>query len=63
MIEKLDELDSADERVTRERIIDIVRKINEVIDAINKLSNHHHETLDTHYNTSYPRYTDKMPET
>jgi hypothetical protein len=34
----------------------IIDKINEIIEALNKLDRHYHEALDTHYNTSYPKY-------
>jgi hypothetical protein len=38
---------------------EIVAKVNEVIRVLNALHGdydlHYHETLDTHYNTSYPK--------
>jgi hypothetical protein len=36
----------------------IVDKINEMIEQLNRLETHFHESLDTHYYTTLPRYSD-----
>jgi hypothetical protein len=51
MIQKLAEFNSYEE---------VVEKVNEIIDEINKMDKHYHETPDTHYNTSWPKYEEDM---
>jgi hypothetical protein len=36
---------------------DIATKINEMVDQLNRLETHFHESLDTHYYTTLPRYS------
>lgn len=39
--------------------IRILDKINEMIDQLNRLETHFHESLDTHYYTTLPRFSDR----
>jgi len=48
MIEKLETGD------TRPEVL--IEKVNEVIDVINRSDSHYHTSLDTRYNTTFPKY-------
>jgi hypothetical protein len=34
----------------------LIAKVNELIDELNDLKMHYHESRDTHFNTTFPKY-------